>query len=157
MDDYVRHVKSLRSLLPLKVRHVVVDGYYTSRKFVDGMSALELEVVGKLRHDAALVYPYDGPQKARGRRRVYGERVRWSHLDQRHWQDEGEVEKGVRLHSAVLHHKSLGRRVRVALLQQEQQEQQEPQVRSQDKSQGVRQVLLFSTDLTLSWRDVVRF
>jgi hypothetical protein len=144
MDAYVRHVQSLRSLLPLKVRHVVVDGYYTSRKFVDGMSALDLHVVGKLRKDAALVYPYRGPQKPRGRRRVYGERVRWAHLDGTHWQDEGELEKGVRLHSAVLHHKSLGRLVRVALLQQE-------------RRQGVSQVLLFSTDLNLSGRDIVRY
>ena len=78
---------------------------------------------------------------------MYGERVRWSHLDQSHWQDEGELEKGMRLHSALLHHKSLGRLVRVALLQQ-------------PRRQGVKkvsQVLLFSTDLSLSGRDIVRF
>ena len=69
--------------------------------------ALPLQVVGKLRKDASLVYPYGGPQKPRGRRRVYGERVQWTNLDPSHWQDEGELEKGVRLHSAVLHHRSL--------------------------------------------------
>jgi len=126
----------------------VVDGYYTRRKFVDkfvdGICDMDLHVVGKLRKDAALVHPYDGPQKPRGRRRVYGERVCWSHLDQTYWQDEGEVEQRVRVHSAVLHHKSLGRLVRVALLQQQ-------------RRQSVSQVLLLSTDLTLSGRDLVRY
>ena len=78
---------------------------------------------------------------------MYGERVQWSNLDETHWQDEGELDKGVRLHSAVLHHKSLGRLVRVALLQQQ---------RRQGVS-GVSRVLLFSTDLSLSGRDIVRF
>jgi DDE superfamily endonuclease len=144
IDAYVRQVKRMRSLLPLKVRHLAVDGYYTCRKFVDGVCDLDLHVVGKLRKDASLVYPYDGPQKRRGRRRLYGERVQWLNLDQSHWQDEGEAEKGVQLQSAVLHHRTLGRLVRVALLQQQ-------------RRQGVSQVLLFSTDLSLSGWDVVRF
>jgi hypothetical protein len=137
-------VEKKRSLLPLNICHLAVDGYYTCRKFVDGICALQLQVVGKLRKDAGLVYPYHGPQKPRGRRRVYGERVQWSNLDQSHWQDEGELEKGVRLQSALLHHRTLGRRVRVVVLQQE-------------RRQGVSQVLLFSTDLSLSGRDIVRF
>lgn len=144
IDDYVRQVKGTRSLLPMKVRHLVVDGYYTCRKFVDGICDVDLHVVGKLRKDAGLVYPYLGPQKRRGRRRLYGERVQWSNLDQSYWQDEGEVAKGVRLQSALLHHRTLGRKVRVVVLQQE-------------RSQGVSQVLLFSTDLTLSGRDIVRY
>jgi hypothetical protein len=144
LDECLRQVEKVRPLLPLKVRYLAVDGFYSCRKFVDGICALHLQVVGKLRKDASLVYPYRGPQKPRGRRRVYGERVQWSNLDETHWQNEGELDKGVRLHSAVLHHKSLGRLVRVALLQQQ-------------HSQGVSQVLLFSTDLSLSGRDMVRF
>jgi hypothetical protein len=143
IDDYVRQVKDIRSLLPMKVQHLVVDGYYTRRKFVDGVCDLKLHVIGKLRKDAGLVYLYRGPQKRRGRRRVYGERVQWSDLDQSCWQDEGEMDKGVRLQSASLRHRSLGRMVRVALLQQE-------------RSHGVSQVLLFSTDLTLSGQAIVR-
>jgi hypothetical protein len=73
-------------------------------------------VVDKLRKDAGLVYAYLGPQKRRGRRRLYGERVQWSDLDETCWQDEGEVDKGVQLHSALLHHRTLGRRVQVAVL-----------------------------------------
>jgi hypothetical protein len=119
IDDYVRQVKGIRSLLPMKVRHLVVDGYYTCRKFVDGICGVNLHVVGKLRKDAGLVYLYRGPQKQRGRRRLYGERVQWSDLDQSYWKNEGEMDKGVQLHSALLHHRTLGRRVRVALLQQQ--------------------------------------
>lgn len=112
IDDYLKQVETMRSLLPLKVCHLAVDGYYTCRKFVDGICALHLHVVGKLRKDASLVYLYHGPQKPRGRRRVYDKRVQWSNLEPSHWQDEGELDKDVRLHSALLHHKSLGRLVR---------------------------------------------
>jgi hypothetical protein len=150
IDHYLNQVKKIRPLLPMKVRHLVVDGYYTCRKFVDGICDVDLQVVGKLRKDAGLVYPYVGPQKQRGRRRIYGERVQWSNLDQSYWQNEGEMDKGVRLHSALLHHRTLGRLVRVALLQQQ---------RSHGVKgvKGVSQVLLFSTDLSLSGRDIVRF
>ena len=116
LDFYLRHLCEVRPYFPALVRHLAVDGYYARRTFVDGVLALDLDVIGKLRHDASLCHLYTGSQKARGRRRVRGERVNWKNLDLSLWHNEGEMEKGTCLYSAVVFHNSLKRQIKVALL-----------------------------------------
>jgi hypothetical protein len=53
--------------LPQSIRYLVADGYYSKTKFIEGVTALELEQIGKLRHDANLRWLYKGEQKLRGR------------------------------------------------------------------------------------------
>jgi len=144
MDAYLEHFESVRAQLPPEVRHLAVDGYYTNYKFVEGVCNSKLEVVGKLRRDANVRYLYNGPQKDRGRPRQYSEKVQWLKPDMRRWKNEGEIEDGVKVFSAKLYHVSLKRLLRVAMLQ--------------DTSTGkLRQALLFSTDLDLSGKDIVRY
>jgi hypothetical protein len=152
VDAYLHHLRAVREDLPVQVRHVAVDGAFTRRKFVDGVCALELEVVGKLRHDANLRYLYEGPQKPRGRPRQYDGKVCWSDLDWTHWHCEGEVEPGVQLYSAVLFHVTLCRLVQVALLQPD-----KPGKVDRRKADKPRYVLLFSTDVSLSGQQIVRY
>ena len=144
LDFYLRHLCEVRPYFPALVRHLAVDGYYARRTFVDGVLALDLDVIGKLRHDASLCHLYTGSQKARGRRRVRGERVNWKNLDLSLWHNEGEMEKGTCLYSAVVFHNSLKRQIKVALL-----------VRKTAK--GVSRVLLLSTDPNLSGEEIVTF
>ena len=144
IDAYLDHFKAVRSFLPKTVRHLAVDGYFTNYKFVQGVCALRMDIVGKLRRDANLRYLYHGPQKERGRPRKYAGKVQWSNLDMRRWKNEDELEKGVQLYSASLYHVSLKRTIRVVLLQ--------------ETTDGkMRCALLFSTDLQLNARDVVRY
>ena len=56
IDECLRQVEEVRALLAMTVRHLAVDGYYTSRKVVDGICALNLQVVGNLGRYASLVY-----------------------------------------------------------------------------------------------------
>ena len=53
--------------------HVVItDGYYSKRKFLDGVRALGMHQIGKLRHDANLRYLYQGPGRpGPGRPKLY--------------------------------------------------------------------------------------
>src|SRR5674476_124064 len=145
IDAYLEHVRAVCHLLPRAVRHLAVDGYFTNYKFVQGVSELGLELVGKLRHDANLRYLYRGPQAGRGRPRLYDGKVQWGQLDLRRWHSEGEIEPGVHLYSASLYHVSLKRVLRVALLQERQ------------RGQRAKSVLLFSTDLELKGRAIVRY
>ena len=101
-------------------------------------------MIGKLRRDASLCHLYTGPQKDRGRRRVRGEKVNWKQLDLTLWQDEGEIEKGTRLFTAVVIHNSLKRQIKVVLLERK-------------TNNKVSRALLFGTDLTLSGKQMVTF
>jgi hypothetical protein len=142
LNFYLRHLRVVRPYFPASVRHLAVDGFYACRTFVDGVVSLELDVIGKLRHNASLSHLYTGLQKRRGRRRIRGHRVNWKNLDLSLWKDEGEMEKGTRLFSAVVLHNSLKRQIKVALLERK-------------TAQGIARVLLFSTDLKLSGKSIV--
>lgn len=144
LDFYLQHLRAVRPSFPVLVQYLAVDGYYANRKFVDGAVALELDVISKLRHDASLCHLYTGPQKSRGRRRMRGEKVNWKELNLALWQDEGEIEKGTRLFTAVVIHNSLKRPIKVALLE-----------RTTGKKTS--RILLFSTDLNLSGEQLVTF
>jgi hypothetical protein len=143
IDGYIEHLKEVVPFLPKAVRHIAVDGYYAKKKFVDATCSLNLEVIGKLRRDAGLKYLYRGPQKQRGRRRLYDSKVVWGRLDRRRWKCEGMVDKRVKVSTAVLYHVSLKRIVRVVLLER--------------IDGGHQPILLFSTDLKLRGKDIVRY
>lgn len=56
------HVVQQHALYPR--RYVVTDGYYSKQKCLDGVRALDLHQIGKLRRDATLRYLYAGPPRS---------------------------------------------------------------------------------------------
>ena len=60
------------------LRYVIADGYYSKRKFLDGVRALGMHQIGKLRRDANLRYLYQGPGRSGpGRPKTYDGKVQW--------------------------------------------------------------------------------
>ena len=106
-----------------------------SESGVDGVLALDLAVIGKLRCDANLQYVYDGPQKAKGARRKYDGKVSLDNLSR--WQALGEVQPGVRLFTTVVWSINLKRKLRVVYL-----------INQRNPLKPCK-ALLFSTDLDL--------
>ena len=51
IDQYPAHLQPDRAL-PKGIRYLVADGYYSKIKFINGVTALKLELIGKLHHDA---------------------------------------------------------------------------------------------------------
>ena len=148
----LKHLQESKPNWPLGVKHLAADGAFARRSFVDGVCALELEFVGKLRHNANVRYLFTGKQSGRGRPKLYEGKVTWSDFDPTRWKGQGQLEKGqgqlekgVELYSATLFHVSLKRNIKVVLLRKS---------ASGAKAKG--QVLLFSTDLGLSGREIVR-
>ncbi len=143
----LKHLQESQPYWPPGVRHLAADGAFTRRHFVDGVCELGLDFVGKLRRDADLRYLFAGEQAGRGRPKRYAGKVVWSAFQLARWHHEGQLEKGVELYSATLYHVSLKRNIQVALLRKS---------ASASASGAQRQVLLFSTDLKLSGRQLVR-
>lgn len=76
VDAYLAHVRRVipeHGLSPL--RYLTADGYFAKVKFVDGIQALGMDVISKLRCDADLRYLYTGPYQGRGRPRRYDGKV----------------------------------------------------------------------------------
>lgn len=114
VDHYLTHLEATRAALPTAVRYLVGDGFYRKIKWVEGVKALNLEVIGKLRCDANLRYVYTGAQKKRGARRKYDGKVFFNDLSR--FQSIDEVGPGISLYSAVLWSIGLKRKIRVVYL-----------------------------------------
>jgi len=56
MDDYLRHLQESYTYLPAGLTYWAVDGFYSNKKFVDGVVELNLHVVSKLRTDTNMRY-----------------------------------------------------------------------------------------------------
>jgi DDE superfamily endonuclease len=55
-----------------ETNYLVVDAYFAKKQFIETIvSQTSLEVICRLRSDSKLKYLYDGPQKGRGRPRLY--------------------------------------------------------------------------------------
>lgn len=114
MDYYLKHLQDSYAYLPARLKYWAVDGFYSKKKFVDGVVGLNLQVVSKLRTDANLRYLYTGVQKPRGAKRKYDGKVelrdwsRWDHVTQ--------LEPGLDLYTLVVWHVSLKRQIRIAAL-----------------------------------------
>ena len=80
---------------------LVVDAWFTKKKFVDAMAAMDLEMVSKMRCDVNLSYKYNGPKNVgRGRPRLYEGKIDLSNIDRRrlkyqYAQDNMEVLSGI--------------------------------------------------------------
>lgn len=135
MDVYLKHLQDSSPYLPTHLKYWVVDGFYSKKKFVDGVIGLNLQVISKLRSDADLRYLYTGVQKPRGAKRKYDGKVQWS--DWSRWSHVRSLEPGLDLYTTVVWHVSLKRKIRIAA------------VVDTRKTGKTGYVLLFSTDTEL--------
>ena len=143
IDAYLAHIHRVvttHHLAPL--RYLVADGYFGKKKFVDGICALDMHVVGKLRRDANLRDLYHGPRCQRpGRPKTYDGKVHLSDLsrfEQVPVADGADIE----LYHQVVNHVQLQRNVALVVVRHR------PTRRT---------ALLFSTDISLAPTTIYRY
>jgi hypothetical protein len=100
VDDYAKHLKNTRSLLPDSVRYLVADGYYCRAKFWDAVRESDLNLISKLRVNANLNYLYAGEKNKFGAPRKYDGKVDCNNLNNLTFVKE--IKPGVKLYSLVV-------------------------------------------------------
>jgi len=141
LDYYLDHLKQDYQALPPQIRYLATDGYYSKKKYIDGVTALGLHQIGKLRHDANLRWLYQGEQKPRGRKRLYAGKVKFDELSR--FEAIGELD-GLQIYTAVVNSAHFRRDLRIVYL-------------LKLAGHQVHTALLFSTDLSLHAKTIVRF
>jgi hypothetical protein len=114
IDHYLEHLKATCPYLPAGLKYLSVDGFYSKKKFVDGVVALNLQVISKLRSDADMRYLYSGVQKPRGAKRKYDGKVELSNLSR--FTHVRQLEPQLNLYTLIVWHVSLKRQIRIACL-----------------------------------------
>ena len=140
VDYYLAHLQQDRHALPSQVRYLAADGYYSKKKFIDGVTALGLHQIGKLRHDANLRWLYNGEQKPRGRKKLYDGKVNFEDLSR--FDVVSEVD-GPQLYTEIVNCAQFDRTLRIVYIVEK-------------TGTKARTALLFSTDLAQSAKDIVR-
>jgi len=143
MDFYLQHFERTVPLLPASVRYALVDGAYAKEKFVAGVCRKGLAVVSRLRADANLRFLFQGEQRTgRGRPRKFDGKVNL--CDRSRFEPVEADEPEVSLYTARVWSVSLKREIRVLVLV------------NQEKAAKQRTVVLFSTDLQLDPKHLLR-
>jgi hypothetical protein len=120
--------------LAVLLRYLVADGFFSKVKFVDGILALNLQLISKLRADADARYLYTGPYAGRGAPRRYAGKVDWNALDPAVFIPVASPDPTLTLHTAIVALPHLKRQVRVVVV---------------TETRTRRRALLFSTDIHL--------
>lgn len=143
MDFYLSHFQRTVPLLPASVRYALVDGAYAKEKFVSGVCARGFDVVSRLRTDANLRFLFQGKQRAgRGRPRKFDGKVSLSDLGR--FEPVKSDEPELSLYTQRVWSVSLKREIQVLVLV------------NREKNAKQRPVVLFSTDLELDPKQLLR-
>lgn len=143
IDFYLSFVERLSQLLLKYTKYFVVDGFFTKKKFVDGIIALGFFLIGKLRIDANLLIPYKGEQKkGPGRPKKFAGKCNIQELNG--FTFESDIDDETKLYSGTFYHVSLERMIKVVA------------VISKQKGK-IGMALLFSTDLNASAIKIYRY
>lgn len=146
LSAYLRFVqgviKSMLVLLgtDLRVVYFVFDGAFGHNDAVQMVRQTGLQLISKLRHDAALYLPYEGPYAGRGRRRKYGSKLNYRRIPKQYLRT-CVVENGIQtaIYQMRLWHKRFADLLNVVVV-----------VKTNLQTGATAHVVLFSSDLELA-------
>ena len=142
IDWYLKHFATDCYQLPQSVKYLVTDGYYSKKKFTNGIVKLNYHQVGKLRHDANLRYLYTGEHKAGpGRKKQYDGKVNFNDVNRF---EQIKIDNKLSIYTAIVNSITLKSNIRIAYL-----------VKKIGKK--LQTALFFSTDIDLSALKIYSF
>jgi hypothetical protein len=142
VEDLLRRIAGWLSLT-----YLVLDGHFGTSAACQLARQCGLHLISKLRCDAALYAPYDGPYAGRGPHRKYGAKLDYRNLPEEYLQ-QTSVADGVetRIYQAELLHKEFAQPLNVVILEQ-----------LNLTTQAGAHVVLFSSDLTLGYGQLITY
>jgi hypothetical protein len=136
---HIAGVVTTQQLQPLN--YLVVEGYFSKQQFVDGLCALAMHLVGKLRRDANLRHLYSGPRH-RGPGRPKTDEGKVSVSDLSRFEQVAAGDADITLYHQRVKHVHLKRNLHLVL------------VRHRPTGRSAR---LLSTDVALSAETIYRY
>lgn len=129
----------------IQVGYCLLDGFFGNNNALQMVRQCHLHIISKLRYDAVLYLPYEGPQLPRGQKRKYGARVDPRQLPSSALR-QITAEEGTHgaIYQLTVRHKSFADLLNVVIIQ-----------RIRDGKQA--HIILFSSDLALSYQQVIDY
>ena len=140
-----KQLETLHNLV--SVRYLALDGHFGNNNALQMVRQCDLHLVSKLRHDAALYFRYDGPQKRKGPRKKYGQKVDYRNIPQKYLVDKSvEDDVETRIYQAEMLHRGFAQSLNVVII-----------IKTNLRTGAFANVNLFSSDLELSYEKIIDF
>jgi putative transposase len=123
----------------IPLSHLVLDGHFGNHPSLQMARGCGLHLIAKLRHDAALYFPYEGPYAGRGPRRKYGSKLEYRNISLRYLK-QSSVQDNIQtdIYQAQMLHKEFAQPLNIVII-----------VKTNQKSHKRAHAVLFSSDLEL--------
>ena len=144
-----RLVQSLLHLIAglFPLTYLLLDGHFGNSATLQMAQQCGLQLISKLRADAALYAPYDGPYSGRGPRRKYGAKLNYAALPATYLRQTTVAEQTeTRIYQAEVLHKEYAQPLNVVII-----------VKTNLTTQQQAHVILFSSDLTLAYDTLIDY
>ena len=127
--------------------YFVYDGASGNNKGVRAVLRCGMEIVGKLKYNSALYFPYKGEYSGRGPRRKYGDKIDYDNIPSEYLK-KSEIEDGIRsdFYQMEMLHKLFACRLNILII-----------VKTNLITDKKGHIVLFSTDLNLSWDKIYKY
>ena len=150
--ELLRIQKALKSLLEtigtsVNLKYVALDGHFGNYPSAVMVTQTGLQLISKLRQDAALYFPYSGTYPGAGPYPKYGDKVNVHTMDDSTLK-ESTIEKNIRtdIYQAKLLNKEFALPLNVVII-----------LKTNLDTQAQAHVILFSTDLELNYDKLIKF
>jgi len=153
LKPYLLHIQTmLKKLLALTGRNLqmiycVMDGAFGNNNALQMVRQCSLHLISKLRCDAALYFPYQEPQKKRGANKKYGDKLNYDLIPGKYLKETNRA-KGIQtdVYQMQLWHKLFPDLLNIVVI-----------VKINLKTQARAHVVLFSSDLTLTYDKLIDY
>jgi hypothetical protein len=131
----------------LHLRYLVLDGHFGNNNGLQMTRQCDLQLISKLRRDAALYFLYDGPQAVKGPRRRYGDKLDIEQIPEKYCQESTlKNEMRTDIYQAELLHREFAQTLNVVII-----------CKTNLQTGARAHVTLFSSDLTLGYAQMIDF
>jgi hypothetical protein len=135
----------MAGLIPLA--YLTLDGHFGNYPALSMVRQCDLHLISKLRCDAALYLPYDGPYQGHGPHRKYGDRLDYRHLPDAYLKQTTTADPiETRIYQMQCLHKEFSQPLNVAII-----------VKVNLQTQAWAHVILFSSDLELAYDKLIDY
>ena len=150
--ELLRIQKALKSLLEtigtsMKLKYVALDGHFGNYPSAFMVKQANLDLISKMRSDAALYLPFEGEYGGVGRPAKYGEKIHVHQLDPKYLK-ETSTEDHLRtdIYQGSFYNKEFAFPLNVVII-----------LKTNLNTGAQAHVILFSTDLELTYDKIIRF
>ncbi len=127
------------------VRYLALDGHFGNNNALQMVRQCGLQLISKLRYDAALHFIYDGKQKRQGPGKQYGQKINYRHIPEQYLVEQStQGDILTRIYQAVMLHQDFAQALNVVIL-----------TKTNLKSGAFANVNLFSSDLEIPYEKII--